>query len=498
MSIFQHIQPVTPDQIWAKPDLSIGAPTRPAPRVLTRDEWDWVFGAWSDWIAQSSRAKNAPPDYVALALLAACGAAIGNSRWAVPWAGWSEPPILWVMIVGDPSAGKSPALGAVTDPIQTLEKEFAREYQDQLAGWQDTEEIAKMILAEWKSEAKEALADGVDVPAKPASADAGKRPVQKRIRTGDATIEKLAELIYANWRGMLVTRDELAGWIESMNRYAAGGDRAFWLEAFGGRSYQIDRKNMAEPLSVDHLAVGVLGGIQPAKLADLFAKSPDDGLLARFIVVYPDPVPLERPTHGDDPKRLEQALRRLLDLSPARKEDGTQAPLFVHFTDDAANTLQEFRETCREWEISANGQLKSHIGKMPGLVVRLALILSYLDWVVTGTDGDIGAVSKDAVNRAAFFIGDYSRQHAHRAYGSTDLPPDVKGAKVIGEIIKAEGWQTFQIRDVQKRDRTGLGTAGEIKAACAVLGEYDWIRPEQSQTSGRPKTIYRVNPRLFV
>ncbi|WIY23634.1 DUF3987 domain-containing protein [Parasedimentitalea psychrophila] len=95
------------------------------------------------------------------------------------------------------------------------------------------------------------------------------------------TTEKVAELVQATWRGLLLSRDELSGWLGSMDRYNGGGDRPFWLEAFGGRSYTVDRKNSPDPIIIDHLSVAVLGGTQPDKLDTLLVRSGDDGLLVR-------------------------------------------------------------------------------------------------------------------------------------------------------------------------------------------------------------------------
>jgi hypothetical protein len=85
----------------------------------------------------------------------------------------------------------------------------------------------------------------------------------------DATIERLGAILARQPRGTLQMRDELAGWLEGMTRYAGGGsDRAFWLEAFGGRAYVVERMGR-EPLTVERLAIGVLGGIQPDRLRSL-------------------------------------------------------------------------------------------------------------------------------------------------------------------------------------------------------------------------------------
>ncbi|EIE50326.1 transposase IS116/IS110/IS902 family protein [Citreicella sp. 357] len=158
----------------------------------------------------------------------------------------------------------------------------------------------------------------------------------------DATTEKVAELLAQTWRGLLMSRDELSGWLASMDRYSGGGDRPFWLEAYGGRSYPVDRKSSPEPIIVDHLTVAVLGGTQPDKLARLLVNTDDDGLLARFLTVFPDPVPLSRPSTQIDTAMVRAALERLRSLGAARDDSGVKRPFYIVFSDAAADALQGF------------------------------------------------------------------------------------------------------------------------------------------------------------
>jgi hypothetical protein len=68
-------------------------------------------------------------------------------------------------------------------------------------------------------------------------------PLRPRIRVADATTEKLGYLAAHHERGLLLSRDELAGWLGAFDRYGGGGgaDRAFALEMYGWRSYAVDR-----------------------------------------------------------------------------------------------------------------------------------------------------------------------------------------------------------------------------------------------------------------
>jgi len=81
----------------------------------------------------------------------------------------------------------------------------------------------------------------------------------------DTTIERLAPLLEARPRGIIYIADELARLFLNMQRYSSGSDREFWLEAWDGKPYRVERQNRP-PVSVPHLLVGVVGGFQPDKM----------------------------------------------------------------------------------------------------------------------------------------------------------------------------------------------------------------------------------------
>lgn len=483
---------------WPDPDMTVMRPDRPEAPVMTDAQFDQVFGPWSGWIKDAAEVKNAPTDYVALALLSVASAIVGNTRWAVPWDGWKEPPVLWGILVGDPSSGKSPALDAVLDPIKEIDAQLSRDYQAERAEWSDQDEVARLVLSQWKAETKSALADGGTPPDKPDTADAGKAPIRQRARITDATTEKVAELMATTWRGLLLSRDELSGWLGSMDRYSGGGDRPFWLEAFGGRSYTVDRKNSPEPIIIDHLSVAILGGTQPDKLESLLVHGDDDGLLSRFLTVFPDPVALKRPTVTMDAATPERAFKRLHGLTGATDEHGAQRPFFLHFNEDAQRGMDGFREQCREWEQQSSGLMKSHIGKLPGLAVRVSLVLALLDWAISDdTDGvGVTGITAGHFGRACHYVGEHLRAHAFRAYGAASVPAEVRAARKVAQTILTENLTQISTREIQRREMSGLQTAKEITPAFAVLLSAGWIALVTSTGPGRPGKTYDVNPKV--
>jgi hypothetical protein len=109
----------------------------------------------------------------------------------------------------------------------------------------------------------------------------------------DTSTEALQRLLADNPRGLLHVRDELAGWLGSFDRYGGNGaDRSFYLECWNGGAYVSDRiKFNGVPLRIKHTSLAILGGIVPDRLRAALADA-DDGLPARFIFVWPDPVPI--------------------------------------------------------------------------------------------------------------------------------------------------------------------------------------------------------------
>src|SRR5262249_46980343 len=79
-------------------------------------------------------------------------------------------------------------------------------------------------------------------------------------------------------RGLLV-RDELSALFTNMSRYSGGQDNEFWLESWNGDSYTVER--MQRTLHVDHLLIGIVGGMQPDKLVRSFEGDQDGMYVTR-------------------------------------------------------------------------------------------------------------------------------------------------------------------------------------------------------------------------
>ncbi|WP_185962105.1 DUF3987 domain-containing protein [Palleronia caenipelagi] len=491
----------TPEPIPFAPDWPDPAPRfvrldlPPAPALPLRDV---LAPRLAQWVEDAAEAKGAPPDYVFAALLSVAGATIGNSRWVSPWRGWTEPPVIWSMCVGLPSAGKSPAIDAVLQPLRAAERPLREAAEAELQAWAEKAEVAKIAEAAWKEGVRAAMKAGDKAPDKPNGADAGPMPHIPRLVVNDGTIERLGAILARQPRGTLQMRDELAGWLEGMARYSGGGsDRPFWLEAYGGRGFTVERMGR-EPLTVDRLTIGVMGGIQPDRLKSLLFKSDDDGLLARFLPIWPDPAPLRRPEAWADEVLIDRVLARLLSLEMVNDDEGTR-PWVVPFSEGARGMMDDFREAVREWEAGTDGLLLSFIGKLPGLSARLALVLALLDYAADDAEAP-REITVNAYGRACHLVEAYLLPMARRAYADAATPKADRAARRLVTLIRDQKWRSFSTRDVMRLDRAGLASKRDLDPALAALEDGDCIRsveaPPRPQ-GGRPQRLYSVNPALL-
>ncbi len=484
-------------EVWPEPDMTLLRPVRGAPPAFPGAV---VFGeTWAQWVDAAAEAKGAPPDYVAAALVAVAGSLIGNARWSMPWEGWEEPPILWGMLIGPPSAGKSPALDAVIDPLRALQRRLGAEAEAAHAAWGERDEAAALAASAWKEAYKAAIKAGKEPPEKPTVADPGPEPHIPRLIVDDVTIERLADLIAKQPRGTLAMRDELAGWLGNMTRYANGGsDQPTWLQVYGGRSYVAER--MSRSACVDRFTVGVLGGIQPDKLSSLLLRAEDDGMLARLLPIWPDLAPIKRPEGAPDVKFAERAFERLYGLDMPRDDAGELRPCFIPFAEQARSLMVDFMRWAREEEDREAGLLVSFIGKFRGFVARLALILAHLDWAASDAPTPPTEITAAHFGRARHFVAEYLLPMARRAYAEAATPPEEGAARALARLIHQKRLEAFTVRDIIRRGRQGLRRNADVEPALNVLTQGGWIaadRQGSGSKGGRPRIVYRANPRVW-
>ena len=96
---------------WDEPDLLLLEPER---GPLPEPPLEVLPPKWREWVKTTSEGAGAPAAFVLQGVLAVTAAVCGAGIEIQIGTSWQEPGVLWLMMVAAPSAGKSPALIAMS------------------------------------------------------------------------------------------------------------------------------------------------------------------------------------------------------------------------------------------------------------------------------------------------------------------------------------------------------------------------------------------------
>ncbi len=216
-------------------------------------------------------------------------------------------PNLWGAIVGPPGVMKTPAVNEGLSFFKAIAEKENSKYKEQLKDAEFDRQFNEAKKAELVKEMKKARPENRSDLKMRYDALVADEPVEKRLWTADSTIEKIGVLLNENPEGILISRDELTGWLKTLDRPGHEQDRAFYLEAWNGEgSFTFDRIGRGKT-HVKNLTLSVLGTIQPSMLESYIKGSVEgwgnDGLIQRFqILVYPE-AQQELPIQGSAAQR---------------------------------------------------------------------------------------------------------------------------------------------------------------------------------------------------
>ncbi len=437
------------------------------------------------FVAEASKAIGCDPAYVALPLLTMLAAAIGNTRRLRLKQSWLVPPILWTAIVGESGTLKSPArrlaLKAMSERQLRLlkrDQEALREYETAHARWAQQ-------AADWKrSKQREG-----DPPAEPEA------PVCERCLVSDTTVEALAPILLANPRGLLLERDELAGWIGSFDRYAgkskAGGDSAHWLSMYYAESQIVDRRTgHPRTLFVPHAAVCVTGGIQPETLRRALGREHfETGLAARLLLACP-PHQQKRWTEADIDPDSENEIATLVEalyaLRPATDEQGDPLPQLVHLSPEAKQVWVAHYNAHNQEQVELTGDLAAAWSKLEETPARLALVLHCSQLVNGGPDKVSAETMQAGIDLATWF-----KRETRRVYAMLSETEDQRESRRLVEWLQQHGGSATA-RQVQQGCHwlKGSGLADEALEDLASRQYGRWEFPSTTNKGGRPTRMF--------
>jgi hypothetical protein len=391
----------------------------------------------------------------------------------------SVPAFLWGGLVAAAGGGKSPIMNATMKFAKSINDELVRVSRQQLAAFINSTVGMK------KAEVEAALIH---------------KPSWKQLIASDTTVEALGDLLKDNPSGLLLHFDELTEFVGRMDAYngGSGKDRGAYLQAFDGGSKTINRKSSIMPLVVENFSVGVLAGVQPEKLAELFKKPGGaDGLFQRFLV-YALPPAGSAAYNASIGTFTEVNCQQIFDHLHEWSAAGSLKSVSVN--PSILPLMERYHNQMRiVAQRTGASRLAEHFDKFPGFLARILFALHCIECAANGRFSSV--VTEETFNRA-LAIARVLYRHSEAVYealgqhsgGSAHL------MKAVCEAILSKRWDRFKWGDLT-RYATNWNGADERQAQGAIdlLIELDWVRevvPER--VAGRPGRrsvgVFVVNP----
>ncbi|MFZ2844324.1 YfjI family protein [Psychrobacter sp.] len=528
-------------QALGKPKPKPISQTLPPVKTLTRAMMPKLLWGYA---SNSAERLSVPIEYVLMPLMVSLGSLIGSKLSIYPkmYDNWEVVPNFYGAIIGNPSSKKSPSLSEGLKPLSHLvalakdkynEDKLEHDTQKELnkhmtkAAEKQLSDLAKKMAIQTDDDA-EVTQD--DLKAKAQELAEAKQsdeliPEIKRYVTDDGTIESIGELESKHKNGMLVKRDELTGWLASLESESNQQARSFYLEGFNGLgSFQVDRIGRGS-VFIDTHCLSVIGGIQPDKLEYYLSKTMkglgNDGLIQRFqLMVYPDPLPNSKERDLPPDKQSRDAIYNLFETIESMQlgdfmryganpiDDYHKRP-YYRFTNDAFQVFMNWYDALK---IRANDAehsiIAEHLIKYAKTVPSLALVFHLVDCIEHGTS--LGAVNMNAL-KAALAWCDVLESHMMRIYSTVTDSANIKASYLADKIIKmvkkgadktdTTDWIShgFTARQLVRKGWKGLNDADDVLNALEILVEHDWLSWQEIPSTGqggRPTERYSINSRL--
>jgi Protein of unknown function (DUF3987) len=446
-------------------------------------------------VKEGADAIGCPRDFLGVPLLAVAAGTIGRSASLLLKDGYFVGATAFMGSIGPPSDGKTPALKAVAGAIRAIDDKLADEHAKEMEQW---------------------LADAAALPATKNGSKPKPPPPPKprRIDIDDATMEVIPVILADNPRGLIMVRDELSAFILGMNQFKGGkgNDRSNVLKIWSGDRIVKDRVGHEnnEPIRCAHPMLSIVGGLTPDMLGVLTDPSGRaDGFIDRFLLAYPDPLPVPDWSDRGIPDGVADDWRSLIARLWARSLDfksGRSVPHVAHFTPEGKARWEE-RYNAHSAEMNAADFapfLRGPWGKLREYAGRLALILTLMHHAADAFNDEkiVPKVDPRRVDDAWKLIA-YFKTHARRVQAVIARGPangKSKAVKAIVEWIRAECRTSFTESEITQA-RRWIGD--DLTDALGDLGARNAIRarpaPKPGPKGGRPPSqAYDVNPALLV
>jgi Protein of unknown function (DUF3987) len=508
-----------PSFTWDAPDDSLLEDRRGALPAFPDD----VFPpGLSKWLSRASRGAGTPIDSVAVPLLGVVSALIGRARCVRASSSWIEPLTLWTCVIGASGDRKTPGLRVLTRALDKIQEENKPQYVAAKIKHLDRIEQAKAAMKRWRKECADATDKNTESPPMPIEECDPGDFVFPEIYVSDSTVQRLARVCAMRQRGMLQVRDELTALFSGLT---SAGSRAFYLEAWNGGKFVVERVDRYRVFTVENLLIGLTGGFQPDRLARAF-DGDEDGMYGRFLYGWPATpryAPLSDSIGEIDPE-FQTWLMKLVRLPTENLfEDRGESPLpnditgamtsenfvprTIPLSSEAREVFEDYRRFVDRTKRSTEGREAQWLSKSETHVLRLAGVLAYLDWAIAspgvGLESIAAALEPNEIDprfmvAAVKLVREYFWLHAKAALRQIGLTDRHRHIRRVLRWARANERDEVSLKDIRREALSGSIDVEGARDLVERMIAAGWLRAEEvEQTGGRPKQRWAVNPQLF-
>lgn len=462
-----------------------------------------------DWLKPAAVVIGCPFDFLVLSAVVMTATLIGSRLRVKPIknSDWFVVPNLYAGLVGVASTKKTPALDETRIPILELnceaQKDFKKLFSEYELDLKFYEKDSHKILKE--SVTKEDYKRNIEKCPQPP------QPIQRRFETNDITASKLIQFLADNPNGLMLFRDELTGWLRSLEAEYDKSARSFILELWKGAiAYEMARVDGRE-IQLTSGTLSIVGGLTPSKLqryvTEAYSFDNSDGFLQRFLFSFPDFTRrAAKPTEADyyamqkGFAKANETLGRIADFDFQGKVKSANGDTFhiVKFSADAQITVDQWKdetETEAESLQIEDEPFSSFLYKLPKNCFAIALIFHTLENINRDYFPD------EITNETALRAMAYTQvliSHARRVFALGEKQIFSLAQTLLGKIKKGNLEQGFTGREVARKQWCGLKTPDTIKDVLGLLVDYGYLKELQTQGEGRPTTKYFIHPSLEI
>lgn len=483
--------------VGKKSDVNITMSLRPPPPKCDIKLFPKVLAARAAEIAEGVGVDSLAPLWAGMA--AVCGVADTRSRLTLV-NGFQVPPLLWIMVIGNPAAKKSPATKPMFNVLTDIERDDLPNYGRRMLEYQllDAQYEAALTQAEKYVTSAEGILDGINGQDVPDVPDRPVEPAPLTIVVEDITSQKLVQTAGHNQRGIICVMDEMASWAERMANPRSNSveDKSHWTKAYEASTHKVGR--MSSGLTfIENYAVAIFGNIQPQPLADAHKGMAKDGMLQRFIPIVLD----------DSANKVGNPVAEWMSCEPQynqmlRAIYGLSTTNYTLST-DAYKAFREFQywyEQVKRDEtmLQASTHYLTALGKIEGLLGRLIFVFHLIE-APFETVVSVGIVNRCIELVKSYIIPSIRYVHNGDLGGASDLELWIADWLISNASDCEDGMITLaDIRRSARRQIENLNpwvADRKIIDAMAALERHKWvIRIDDCSRENKGYAQWGINP----